>query len=220
MDNLAMESSETRRPVSRHLRIGLAAIGVAGGYVAIVLIFGWADPILSMLLTLLSLLFGGIAVLCGLVLKANRQRPRLWKHIGVFLAIVLLLYLLTAGPANFLSLLNLHVVFTGGHDELQTWAMGVLREAQNHISGEYDVWQVPQERWSKQVRRLRPEAVRVNRFFDNDQRGVGLLYGGGFFHLTIVVGPPGSQPDPQLNDPNSDNSWRRWADGIYCWCQG
>lgn len=167
-------------------------------------------------MTLLSLLVGGIAVLCGLAAKANRQRSRLWKHIAVFLAIVLLLYLLTVGPASFWNLPNLRVALTGGHDDLQSWALELLSEADDHMSDEYDVWHVPRDRWSKQVRRLRPKAVRVNRYFENNQRGVGLLYGGGLSHLTIVVGPPGSRPESPLNDPNSLEFWRRWADGIYC----
>lgn len=40
MGNLAIESKETTRPASPHLRIGLIAIGIAAGYVATVLILG------------------------------------------------------------------------------------------------------------------------------------------------------------------------------------
>ncbi len=216
MENLTKESKEKTRPASPHLRIGFIAIGVAVGYVAIVLSLGWVDPVLWMLLTLLPLLVGGIAVLYGLTVKANRERPRLWKHIAVFLAIVLLLCFLTVGPANFENLFNLRVVLTGGHDELRSWALELLSEADSHMSDELGVWQVPQDRWSKQVRRLRPKAVRVHPYFESHQRGVGLLYGGGLSHLTIVVGPPDARPEPPLNDPNSLEFWSRWADGIYC----
>lgn len=216
MENLIKQNEETTRQASEHVRVGLIAIGVAVGYMAIVLFFGWVAPILFMLLTILPLLVGGITVLCGLASKANRERPRLWKHIAVFLAIVLLLYLLTVGPANFGSLSNLRVVLTGGHDDLQSWALGLLSEADSHMSDELGVWHVPRDRWSKQVRRLRPEAVRVYPYFENLQRGVGLLYGGGGSHLTIVVGPPDARPEPPLNDPNSLEFWCRWADGIYC----
>jgi hypothetical protein len=216
MENSTKESKETTRPASRHLRIGLIIIGVAVGCVAIVLVFGGAKVLPFMPLTLLSLLVGGITVLCGLAERANRERPRLWKHIAVFLAIVLLLYLLTVGPANLLNLMNLRVVLTGGHDDLQNWALELLSEADSHMSDELGVWHVPRDRWSKQVRRLHPNSVRVYPYFENYQRGVGLLYGGGLSHLTIVVGQPDARPEPPFNDPNSLEFWSRWADGIYC----
>jgi hypothetical protein len=113
-----MESDQAARPASPHLRAGLVTVGVAGAYVVGVLLFGWPEPFLLAPVVLLSLLFGGIAVLAGLVLKANRRRPRLWMHIGVFLANVVLLYILSIGPGNYLPLIDLRtrlaVALTGG----------------------------------------------------------------------------------------------------------
>ena len=51
-----------------------------------------------------------------------------------------------------------------------------------------------------------------------DQEAVCLTYGGGFLHWCIVIGPPGSVPDP--NAARFDNRWIRWSDGIYDWQQG
>jgi hypothetical protein len=134
-----MESDQTTKPASPHLGVGLTAIVVAGGYVGVVLVFGWdAIPCLFGVLMLCSLFFGGIAVLAGLALKANRQRP--------------------------------HRVY-------------------------------------------------IEPLFEGGREGVRLPYGSGFFHWQIVVGPPGSRPEPTLNDPNSDNFWIRWSDGIYAWQQ-
>ena len=218
-----MDSSHPGEPVSVHLRIGLATIGVAVGYVIIVLLFGWPTVCMVMPLTLLTLLYGAIAVLRGLRLKANHQRSRLWKHVVVLVAITAFLGILTVGPGHYLRLIDLRtrlaVMRTGGRDELQTWAMGILREASNHMTDKYDTWTVPREQWSEQVRRLGPKRVHVHAFFENDQAGVCLFYGGGFLHWSIVVGPPGSRPDPKFDAPDSDNYWLRWADGLYDWFQ-
>ncbi len=220
-----MESSQTTRPVSPHLRVALAALGVAGAYVASVLVFGWSGvPILMGLLMFLSLIFGGVSALAGLTLKANRQRPRLRKHIGVLLAIVALLYLLTIGPGNYFRLIDLRarlaVAVTGGQDELQAWALGLLGKPPEGIEGDGGYGRVPKVYWSKQVHRLRPNSVTIAEVFENRQRGVCLNYAGGFFHWTIVAGPLYSRPDPALADPNSDNSWFYWADGLYDWQRG
>lgn len=216
-----MENEQTAVEVSRHLKVGVRAIIAAVGYVAATLLLGWNFfPCLLILLMLVSLLMGGIAVFCGLFLKANRQGTRLWKHIGVLLTILVLSFLLTVGPGNYIRLLDLRarltVALTGGQEELQAWAVALLDEPRDPNSP--DVWRergVPRERWSKQVRRLRPNQVCVQPVFESEGEGVCLHYGSSFFHWWIVVGRPGSRPDLSLNAPNSDIFWYRWADGIY-----
>jgi len=216
-----MENEQTTVEVSRHLKVGVRAIIAAVGYVAATLLLGWNFfPCLLILLMLVSLLMGGIAVFCGLFLKANRQGTRLWKHIGVLLTILVLSFLLTVGPGNYIRLLDLRarltVALTGGQEELQAWAVALLDEPRDPNSP--DVWRergVPRERWSKQVRRLRPGAVQIEPAFENGGEAVALCYGGGFFHWYIVVGRSGSRPDPSCNQPNSDIFWYHWADGIY-----
>jgi hypothetical protein len=222
---VTMESNRTARPVSSHLKVGVAAVGVAGGYVVAVLFFGrGALAVFLVLPVLLTLLCGAVLVLVGLAQKANRQRPRLWKHIGTLLSILALLYLLSIGPCNASDLFNQHVrltvLLTGGQDELQSWAVDLLgkpRDGMDHDGGTR--WTIPQEYWSPQVRRLGPAKVFVDSIFENEGEGVCLFYGGGFLHWSIVAGPPGSRPNPEFDYPARDSIWFRWADGLYNWLQ-
>jgi hypothetical protein len=170
-------------------------------------------------LTLMALVYGGVAILIGLTLKANRARPRLWKHLGVLLAIVLALYLLTVGRCSFFGLLDLQlrlgVARTGGQDRLRAWAMDLLEKSHDHTEDGGDEWRVPPEYWSDQVRRLHPGPVRVEVIFEGDRKGVRLLFGSGFVHWSLVVGPPGAHPHPRLR--LGANRWIPWADGIFFW---
>jgi len=194
-------------------------------YVIGTLLLGW-DGIACLLglLMLLSLLGGGISVLSGLALRANRQGTRLWKHVGVLLGILSTLFVLTVGPGNYFRLIDLRsrlaVAMTGGQDQLQTWAVAVLAKPRDQMHGDGQDWIVPQEDWSDQVRRLKPIRIYIKPVFANGGEGVCLPYGSGFFHWWIVIGRPGSRPDPKFNDPNQDEWWLRWGDGIYDWQQG
>lgn len=157
-----MESDQAARPASPHLRDGIVTVGVAGAYVVVVLLFGGPGPVgpfLLMPVVLLSSLFGGIAALAGLVLKANRRRPRLWMHIGAFLANIVLLYILSIGPGNYLGLIDLRtrlaVALTGGQGRLQAWAVELLAKSRDAVEEDGGNWQVPKQYWSEQVHRLR-----------------------------------------------------------------
>jgi len=220
-----MESDQAARPASPHLRVGIVTVGVAGAYVVVVLLFGGLGsfgPFLLAPVVLLSLLFGGIAVLAGLVLKANRRRPRLWMHIGVFLANIVLLYVLSIGPGNYFALIDLRtrlaVALTGGQGRLQAWAVELLAKPRDGMEDGGD-WRVPKQYWSEQVHRLRPGSVFIAPVFEDKQWAVCLNYGSAFFHWSIVVGPPGSRPDPKSNGPTGDDVWYRWRDGLYDWQQ-
>lgn len=220
-----MENNQATQSATTHLRGGLAALGVAVLYVAIVLLFGWGIPCLLTPVVLLSLLFGAVAVIIGLALKVNRSRSRYWKHVAVLSANVVFLYLLSVGPANYFALIDvrarLAVALTGGQGELQAWAVGLLAVPREGMIERMESRRVPTEHWSRQVRRLRPNSVHIGPFFKDTQPGVSLGYGGGFFHWWIIVGPPGSLPNPRLSDPNNfDDSWIRWSDGIYDWQKG
>jgi hypothetical protein len=139
------------------------------------------------------------------------------------LGIIVLLPVLTVGPGKYANLIDLRtrlaVALTGGQGQLQTWAVALLDEPRDHA--DHDDWEqrIPQEHWSKQVRRLKPNSVYISPVFEEGQEGVLLSYGGGFFHWWIVIGRPDSRPSQRLSDPNSGNSWLRWADGIYDWQQ-
>jgi hypothetical protein len=218
-----MESDQAARPASPHLRAGIVTVGVAGAYVVGVLLFGWPEPFLLAPVALLSLLFGGVAVLAGLVLKANRRRPRLWMHIGVFLANTVLLYVLSIGPGNYFALIDsrtrLAVALTGGQDELQGWAVELLAKSRDGMEENGGDSRISKQYWSEQVHRLRPGSVSIAPVFEDRQWAVCLGYGSAFFHWSIVVGPPGSRPDPKSNGPTGDDVWYCWRDGLYDWQQ-
>ncbi|MBP7053293.1 MAG: hypothetical protein KBE65_19975 [Phycisphaerae bacterium] len=212
-----MEKELSRPQVSAHLKVGVGSLAVGGCYVVMVLLFGWSPiPCLVWALSLLSLMFGGVAVVCGLFLRDNRRGSRPWKHVGVLLAIAGLLC-----SSHYFLLLDLRarlfVALTGGRDELQAWAVALLDSPRD--PNDFDD-RVPEERWSPQVRRLRPKAVDIQSVFENGTDGVRLAYGSGFFHWWIVIGRPGSRPDPRHNDPNGFDYWLRWGDGVYDWQQG
>ena len=99
--NMTLENDQSARRTSWHLTVGLVTLGVAVVYVVCAFLAPWPP---ACLLTLLALLYGSVVVLCGLALKANRERRQLSMHVGVFLAILVSLYLLTVGPCNFFGL--------------------------------------------------------------------------------------------------------------------
>jgi hypothetical protein len=175
---------------------------------------------LSGLATVGALLCGGIAVTVGLFQKQNRMRPRLWHYLVTLLTIVALLYLLTFGPGNPISLVHIRaralVALTGGQDRLQSWAVEILAKPRDRMQEDGSGWRVPREEWSRQVQRL-GGGVRIDPLLEDERCAVCLCYGGGFFHWYIVVGPPGSVPDPKLVERRPYDAWYRWGDGIYGW---
>jgi len=210
-----MENEQATIPVSRHMKVGVVTMGVAGGCMVAVLLLGWSWGCFVSLLILVVLLYGWISVLEGLFVESNRQGFRLWKHIALLLLIPAMLYM-----GNYFSLLDLRmrlaVAFTGGKDDLQAWAVALLDGPRDALTlNGSEQWSVPPKCWSKQVRRLKPHGVRIEPMFENGQEGVILPYGGGFLHWQIVVGPPDSRPDRNPTGPPRDNFWFRWADGIY-----
>lgn len=214
-----MEDEQGTIPVSPHLKNSVAALGVAILCVLASLVLTWEWTCVLWLLMSVVLLYGWISAFAGLSAKSNRRGLRRWGHIGVIVAIPILWCL-----ANFFSLVDLRmrlaVASNGGRNVLQTWAVALLDKPRDGMDGDGDDWIVPEEDWSEQVRRLKPCRVYIKRVFENGGEGICLPYGSGFFHWWIVIGRPGSRPDPQFNDPNSDDRWLRWADGIYDWQQG
>jgi len=126
----------------------------------------------------------------------------------------------TLGPGNYLSLINLRtrgrVAMTGGQDQLQVWAVEVLAKPREQMQQDGSGWLVPREEWSEQVRHL-GGGVRIDPLWEGGRSAVRLCYGGGFFHWYIVVGPPGSAPDPNLVKERPFDAWYRWGDGVYGW---
>lgn len=213
-----MEDEQQIIQASPHLRNSLAALGVAilCALASVVLAWDWICALWQLMSV--ALLYGWISALAGLRVKSNRLGLRRWMHTALLVAIPILWVL-----ANLFSLVDLRmrlaVTFTGGQEELRAWAIQVL-DGPRDTQGQRGDDRVPRERWSKQVRRLKPNSVRIDPVFENGREAVRLCYGGGFFHWNIVVGRPGSRLDPSVNDPNTDNRWLLWSDGIYDWQEG
>jgi len=193
-----------------------AALGL--GYMAALLLGG----ILGLMLVVPAfgaLLLGLIAAGIGFAKQQNRTAVHGRRYIAVLIALLGMIVFLIPGLGT-LRLLNLHmrgrVALTGGREALQAWAVEVLAGPRDLMIEDGDRRLIPEERWSPQVRRLRPKRVAIDRLFEEEAEGVSLMYGGGFLHWFIVIGPPGSNPDrEQLNDAPA-SPWFRWADGVYC----
>jgi hypothetical protein len=146
-----------------------------------------------------------------------------WRHIGVFLANIVLLYVLSIGPGNYFALIDsrtrLAVALTGGQGKLQAWAVELLAKSRDGMERNGGDGRISKQYWSDQVHRLRPGSVTIAPVFEDRQWAVCLNYGSAFFHWSIVVGPPGSRPDPKSNGPTGDDVWYRWRDGLYDWQQ-
>ncbi|MDI6449505.1 hypothetical protein [Anaerobaca lacustris] len=205
----------------------MLALIVAVACTAGAVIMGYPSWCFFFLVTGVTLFLGGLAVLLGLRHKVNRRPPRLWLNLAALTGIIALLYMLTIGPFNGTGLLNLRmrglVALTGGQGRLQSWAVEVLAQPRDAEDGRSSIeetftqWDVPRSSWSGQVRRLGPKRVFIQRVFQDGQEGVLLAYGSGFLHWYIVIGPPGSVPDPKLDEHPTDSDWFRWSDGVYCW---
>lgn len=207
-------SIELPRPMPYSLRWALGAAAVGLGYMVAVVLFGLFGLMLVMP-AFGMLLAGFVSALVGLAQKRNRCTPYVWRYVGVLVVLVGQVAFLIPGLGT-IRLLNLHcrmrVALTGGQDELQAWAVELLAKPRDPMHQDGSGWRIPREEYSKQVRRLKPKRISVERLFQNNQEGVRLMYGGGFLHWNIVIGPPGLVPDPSLRDV-----WFRWSDGVYCW---
>ena len=222
----SVESGDLIRGLPDSLMIGWAAIAVTIVCVVAMFISGFPTCCLFGLVTGLVLPLGAIAAVVGLFQKRNHRQPRLWQNVATLATIVGLLYLLTFGPGNPFGLLNLRmrglVALTGGQEELQSWAVDLLTQPRDSmdvvlsVGDKPEKWAVQEEYWSKQIRQLRPKRVIIERLFEGDKEGVCLRYGGGFLHWYVIVGPPGSIPDPKLDEDPPDSFWLRWRDGVYC----
>ena len=200
-----------------------AAVGVS--YILILFLFGLiglAFAIPAWFIVMAGLVSAGV----GLADKRNRHGPDGRRHTAVFVVNLTLALFLFPGLGT-IRTLNLHcrmrVAMTGGQEELQSWALELMAKPRDQIET-YDEpdavayeWTVPKRHWSKQVRRLNPKRIRIERSFKNGQEIVCLLYGGGFLHWSIGVGQPKAIDDLAVEMKAADRVWFRWSDGISCW---
>jgi hypothetical protein len=102
--------------------------------------------------------------------------------------------------------------------ELQQWAVNVLQaETTNYPSGEFPRGSVPPE-----IRNLQSGGdpfgdVEVDSADSQTPEGrtVWIVWGGGFGHWGIRVGPPSFKAGNRYDD----NYYVEWKPGIYFWCQ-
>jgi len=214
-----LEGREPARSMPDTFIFAIVASVLGLGYMVAVFLFG----LFGLMLAIPSfgiLLAGIISALVGLAQKRNRYTPYLWRYVGVLAVLVGMVAFLSPGLGT-LRLLNLHcytrVAMTGGQNELQSWAVDLLAQPRDPMHQDGSGWRIPREQCSKQVWRLKPKRISIEQLFQNDQEGVRLMYGGGFLHWYIVLGPPGSLPDPKFEENLTENDWFRWSDGVYCW---
>jgi hypothetical protein len=163
-----MEDEQQTIQASPHLRNSLAALGVAILCVLASVSLAWEWICALWQLMSVALLYGWISAFAGLRVKSNPRGLRRWTHIGILVAIPILW-----GLANIFSLVDLRmrlaVMFTGGQDDLQAWAVTLLDQPHDFLNPDDGDPRVPMGRWSKQVRRLKPGRVWIERVFENDQ---------------------------------------------------
>ena len=119
---------------------------------------------------------------------------------------------------------HMRVAATGGQKELQSWAMELMvkpRE-QTEVSawsgeGVYE-WTVQKRHWPRQVRRLNPKRIRIERSSESNREIVRLMHGRGFLgRWSIGIGPPDAIGDLAIEAKAADYVWFRWSDGTCCW---
>ncbi len=213
------EGSELTRSMPDSFKFAIVASAVGLGYMVAVFLFGLFGLMLA-IPAFGILLAGIISALVGLAQQRNRCTPYVQRYVGAIVVLVSMVAFLIPGLGT-LRLLDLHcrmrVAMTGGQDALQSWAVEFLAQPRDPTHQDGSGWRIPREECSKQVQRLKPKRIFVKQVFQNDQEGVTLMYGGGFLHWYIVLGPPGSVPDPKFEENLTENDWFRWRDGVYCW---
>ena len=195
------------------------AMAVGAGYILILFLFGLIGVVFAVPAGL-TVLAGLVSASVGLAQKRNRRGPYRRRHIAVFVVSLALAAFLLPGLGT-IRTLNLHcrmrVAVTGGQEELQAWAMEVLARPRDPMQEDGSGWRIPREECSRQVRRLNPKRIRIERSYGNDREIVRLMYGGGFFHWNIGIGPPDAIGDLAVKAKVADCVWFRWCDGICCW---
>lgn len=200
------------------LAVALGVFALAAIHVVTFLIL--ASAVLAMLGYLavgLAFLTGVILILGSLVVNVPRYLPSRRTHV-VALAILAGVFCFYFFGGRLVDLLHyrtrLVLALTGGEDELRSWAVGVLAQPREQTEYPVSSYRVDRQRWSPQVRWLRPSKVSIEPMFKDGQQGVLLDYHIPHEGLGIVIGPPGSVPP---EDPGRAYAWLRIGDGLYLW---
>jgi len=103
-------------------------------------------------------------------------------------------------------------------DEFQKWAQSILQEASlTNSSGDIPRNQVPVYIQNLYTNGGPFESAEftTDKSVPPEQRSVWIVWGGGFGHWGIRIGPPSFRID--LN--NDENYYTEWKPGIYFWCE-
>jgi hypothetical protein len=107
--------------------------------------------------------------------------------------------------------IRLRVAISGGVDNLQTWAIEILEKPADEVGeSELSIYRIKKEAMSKQVRGFNASYVYIVPGYQGREPHVRIIWGGGFHHWGIFVGPRGFHAE-------SDQGQRiyRWCDGVY-----
>jgi len=106
--------------------------------------------------------------------------------------------------------MRLKIASTGGAEQLQAWAVDILEKPQNEVVDGDSMSRIKEEALSKQVRRLYPAYVFVASTSEENGPHIRIIWGGGFHHWGILVGPPTFH-----TVSNEGQCVYRWRDGVY-----
>jgi len=194
-------------------------LAVIGGCAALAALLGWSAKGLVAPIVFGLLLAGG-SILISLVRRHNGGISVLPYRLASLAVVVLLLYLFAFG-SGVARLVDVHsrlrVALGGGRTTLQSWAVDILGKERAHgAKGDFMAFDegVPKELWSDQIRRLQPDAVRLDRITLEDENALCLTFAAGLANWQIVIGPTGSVRAKE-DFLDFGCRWLRWGPGIY-----
>jgi len=104
--------------------------------------------------------------------------------------------------------MRLRVASTGGTEKIQLWAIEILEKSGGNTFGRTP--SISEEAMSEQIRRIRANYIWVVPGDGDEKRHVSIIWGGGFHHWGILVGPPAFH-----TESNETQCVYRWRDGVY-----
>jgi hypothetical protein len=107
--------------------------------------------------------------------------------------------------------IRLRVAGNGGVGKLQAWAVEILQKPEGEvIENNSSMCQIKKDTMSKQVRGFNTSRVYIVRGCEGEHPHVSIIWGSGFHHWGIFVGPPSFHAES-----NQSQRVYRWRDGVY-----
>jgi hypothetical protein len=106
--------------------------------------------------------------------------------------------------------MRLGTAVTGGSDNLQAWAVEILQKPQEEVVENGSMNYLKTQFFSKQVHRFETKRVYVVPKRQDEQSHIAIIWGSGFHHWGILVGPR------TFHTVSNDHQHvYRWRDGVY-----